>query len=340
VIEEYKGFNVFTADALPIYLWRVLEKERGGPMDYLQITEGGLLGKMLANTVLYKLKSGWCHAPPTGESMADMLNSFEAIYKDLPGRGDVKATFMRTAETQRLLDMPLVVAMGVGPGMWRSLLSPENVTLIEDYTLGMRPRSEVFSEQQYREIRAKLGIFAMAPGFVRGATIQLVNDSFNELLKASCTKVRGALEPVIAATARFHNAFVCMHPMADGNGRFARTIANWMLLGSGLEPVLARTEEYTNAVRMDMRNHVTRDNDPRPPTVCITHLSAHIAAALAERRASVLCWSCGADGAHVCSVCRLARFCQECEKDDKQCSALHKRWCNGAIGHLPAHTVA
>ncbi|MFM2269323.1 MAG: hypothetical protein RL757_2764 [Bacteroidota bacterium] len=51
--------------------------------------------------------------------------------------------------------------------------------------------------------------------------------------------------PILLA-AKFHYDFVRIHPFDDGNGRMARLLMNFILLGAGFPPVVIKTEDKIN----------------------------------------------------------------------------------------------
>jgi Fic family protein len=57
----------------------------------------------------------------------------------------------------------------------------------------------------------------------------------------------------IEVAARFHHAFVHIHPFDDGNGRISRLMVNYILMRNGLPPIVIKSSEkskYLNALRL------------------------------------------------------------------------------------------
>ena len=62
-------------------------------------------------------------------------------------------------------------------------------------------------------------------------------------------KKREETNPLLLA-AEFHYRFVRIHPFDDGNGRMARMLMNFILMQYGYPPVIIRTEDKQNYIRM------------------------------------------------------------------------------------------
>jgi len=52
----------------------------------------------------------------------------------------------------------------------------------------------------------------------------------------------------IAFAAQLHHRFLKIHPFADGNGRVARLIANYILMREGFPPLIVKTKEKANYI--------------------------------------------------------------------------------------------
>ena len=62
-------------------------------------------------------------------------------------------------------------------------------------------------------------------------------------------KKREETNPILLA-AEFHYRFVRIHPFDDGNGRMARMLMNFILMQYGYPPVIIKTEDKQNYIRV------------------------------------------------------------------------------------------
>jgi hypothetical protein len=138
---------------------------------------------------------------------------------------------------------------------------------------------------------------------------------------------------LVTILSEFHNAFVAVRALSDGNGRFARAFVNGVLMAHRLPPVMVHEDDYVAAVKADLGD-VCKRLDPMPPHVGRGGLAKHLARKLALACRDKPCWECGQMGASVCNVCRLSAFCKACSKKKGACAKSHARWCHGSIGNL------
>lgn len=59
----------------------------------------------------------------------------------------------------------------------------------------------------------------------------------------------GKLNPITLAIM-LHYKFVCIHPFDDGNGRISRLLMNYVLLNHGFPPVIIRSDDKNNYLRV------------------------------------------------------------------------------------------
>jgi len=105
------------------------------------------------------------------------------------------------------------------------------------------------------------GVYKEQPNNVRlpdGSTFAYATPSdvpikMGELMSWLSEQLESETHPLEIAT-RLHHRFVLIHPFADGNGRTARLLMNYVLLRAGFPPVIVRTddkEDYLTCLRQE-----------------------------------------------------------------------------------------
>ncbi len=120
---------------------------------------------------------------------------------------------------------------------WKETITPEGTTakkkiIIGDYKSSpnavMRSNGERYSYASPQDTPALMG--------------ELIEWYKNEVQKEE-------LHPIQIA-AIFHHRFLKIHPFDDGNGRIARLIMNYVLLAHDLPPVIIKSEDKSNYLRL------------------------------------------------------------------------------------------
>ena len=88
--------------------------------------------------------------------------------------------------------------------------------------------------------------------------------------------------------AFMHNAFVCIHPRIDENGRTARAMTTWLLTAFGLFPMIGRDQAYLNAITDDSVTS-THTDDPKTFMVNVFNMLHY----LVQLQRHPFCFTCG-----------------------------------------------
>ena len=106
--------------------------------------------------------------------------------------------------------------------------------------------------------RIEVGKYKTLPNHVRTVTGEIFHFAspeetpakMHDLLKWYHEKKQREETNAILMAAEFHYRFVRIHPFDDGNGRMARMLMNFILMQYGYPPVIIRTEDKLNYIRM------------------------------------------------------------------------------------------
>lgn len=88
---------------------------------------------------------------------------------------------------------------------------------------------------------------------------------FDKLVKDKCVK----REDPISLAAFIHNSFMYLSPFSKYNDEYARTLANWILITSGLKPFYS-TEDYRLAYTKDYTETERKDFNPKIQSINLT----------------------------------------------------------------------